>query len=46
VLRYYEEEYVDRIKGCRESSPYKRTLRKRRVWGSSPCSAEPKTYMG
>jgi len=36
VLRYYGEEYVDRIKGCRGSSPYKRALRKRRVWGSKP----------
>jgi hypothetical protein len=42
VLRYYEEEeYVDRIKGYRGSFLYKRALRKRRVWGSSPCSAEP-----
>src|SRR5215213_8144911 len=32
VLRYYGEDYVDRVKGYRGTFPYEKALRKRRVW--------------
>jgi hypothetical protein len=35
VLRYYEEDYVDLVKGYRGTFPYEKALRKRRVWGAT-----------
>ena len=45
VLRYYEEDYVDRVKGYRGTFPYEKALRKRRVW-VEPLFAEAKDWHG
>jgi hypothetical protein len=45
VLRYYEEAYVDRVKGYCGTFPYEKTLRKRRVW-VEPLFAEAKDWHG
>jgi transposase len=43
VLRHFEEEYVDRVKGYRGTFPYEKALRKRRVW-VEPLFAEAKDW--
>jgi len=45
VLRHFEEEYVDRVKGYRGTFPYEKALRKRRVW-VEPLFAEAKEWHG
>jgi transposase len=45
VLRYYDEDYVDRVKGYRGTFPYEKALRKRRVW-VEPLFAEAKDWHG
>lgn len=32
ILRHFDEEYVDRVKGYRGTFLYEKALRKRRVW--------------
>ena len=43
VLRYFGEEYVDRVKAYRGTFPYEKALRKRRVW-VEPLFAEAKDW--
>ncbi len=43
VLRYFEKEYVDSLKVYRETFPYEKALRKRRVW-IEPLIAEAKDW--
>ncbi len=45
VLRHFEEEYVERVKGYRGTFPYEKALRKRRVW-VEPLFAEAKDWHG
>jgi transposase len=45
VLRHFEEEYVDRVKGYRGTFLYEKALRKRRVW-VEPLFAEAKDWHG
>jgi len=45
VLRYFDEEYVDRVKAYRGTFPYEKALRKRRVW-VEPLFAEAKDWHG
>ncbi len=45
VLRHFEEEYVDRVKGYRGTFLYEKALRKRRVW-VEPLFAEAKEWHG
>jgi hypothetical protein len=45
ILRHFEEEYVDRVKGYRGTFPYEKALRKRRVW-VEPLFAEAKDWHG
>ncbi len=45
VLRHFEEEYVDRVKGYRGTFPYEKALRKRRGW-VEPLFAEAKDWHG
>lgn len=45
VLRHFEEECVDRVKGYRGTFPYEKALRKRRVW-VEPLFAEAKGWHG
>ncbi len=45
VLRYYDEDYVDLVKGYRGTFPYEKALRKRRVW-VEPLFAEAKDWHG
>jgi hypothetical protein len=45
ILRHFDEEYVDRVKGCRGTFPYEKALRKRRVW-VEPLFAEAKDWHG
>ena len=45
ILRYFDEEYVDRVKGYRGTFPYEKALRKRRVW-VEPLFAEAKNWHG
>ena len=41
VLRYFDEPYVDRVRSYRDTFPYEKALRKRRVW-VEPLFAEAK----
>jgi hypothetical protein len=41
VLRYFDELYVDRVRSYRDTFPYEKALRKRRVW-VKPLFAEAK----
>ena len=45
ILRHFDEEYVDRVKGYRGTFPYEKALRKRRVW-VEPLFAEAKDWHG
>ena len=45
ILRHFDEEYVDRVKGYRGTFPYEKALRKRRVWVES-LFAEAKDWHG
>jgi transposase len=45
ILRHFDEEYVDRVKGYRGTFLYKKALRKRRVW-VEPLFAEAKDWHG
>ena len=45
ILRHFEEEYVDRVKGYRGTFLYEKALRKRRVW-VEPLFAEAKDWHG
>ena len=45
VLRHFDEEYVDRVKGYRGTFLYEKALRKRRVW-VEPLFAEAKDWHG
>ena len=45
VLRYLDEDYVDRVKGYRGSYLYEKALRKRRVW-VEPLFGEAKDWHG
>jgi hypothetical protein len=45
VLRYYDEDYVNLVKGYRGTFPYEMALRKRRVW-VEPLFAEAKDWHG
>jgi transposase len=45
ILRHFEEEYVERVKGYRGTFPYEKALRKRRVW-VEPLFAEAKDWHG
>jgi len=45
ILRHFDEEYVDRVKGYRETFLYEKALRKRRVW-VEPLFAEAKDWHG
>ena len=45
ILRHFDEEYVDRVKGYRGSFVYEKALRKRRVW-VEPLFAEAKDWHG
>jgi hypothetical protein len=45
ILRHFDEEYVDRVKGYRGSFLYEKALRKRRVWVES-LFAETKDWHG
>lgn len=45
VLRYYDEGYVDRVKGYRGTFAYEKALRKRRVW-VEPLFGEAKDWHG
>ncbi len=45
ILRHFEEEYIDRVKGYRGTFPYEKALRKRRVW-VEPLFAEAKDWHG
>lgn len=45
ILRHFDEEYVDRVKGYRGTFPYEKALRKRRVW-AEPLFAEAKDWHG
>jgi hypothetical protein len=45
ILRRFEEEYVERVKGYRGTFPYEKALRKRRVW-VEPLFAEAKDWHG
>jgi transposase len=45
ILRHFDEEYVDRVKGYRGTFLYEKALRKRRVW-VEPLFAEAKDWHG
>jgi transposase len=45
ILRHFDEEYVDRVKGYRGTFIYEKALRKRRVW-VEPLFAEAKDWHG
>ena len=45
ILRHFNEEYVDRVKGYRGTFLYEKALRKRRVW-VEPLFAEAKDWHG
>jgi hypothetical protein len=45
ILRYFDEEYVDWVKGYRGTYLYEKALRKRRVW-VEPLFAEAKDWHG
>jgi putative DNA-invertase from lambdoid prophage Rac len=45
VFRHFEEGYVDRVRAYRETEPYHRALRKRKVW-VEPLFAEAKDWHG
>jgi transposase len=45
VLRYFDEVYVDRVRGYRRTFPYEKALRKRRVW-VEPLFGEAKDWHG
>jgi transposase len=45
VLRYHEEDYVDRVRSYFGTFPYEKALRKRRVW-VEPLFAEAKDWHG
>ena len=45
ILRHFDEEYVDRVKGYRGTFPYEKAIRKRRVW-VEPLFAEAKDWHG
>ena len=45
VLRYYDEDYVDRVRSYFGTFPYEKALRKRRVW-VEPMFAEAKDWHG
>ena len=45
VLRYYDEDYVDRVRSYRGTFPYEKALRKRRVW-VEPLFGEAKDWHG
>jgi len=45
VLRYFDEAYVDRVRGYRGTFPYEKALHKRRVW-VEPLFAEAKDRHG
>ena len=45
VLRYYDEDYVDRVRSYFGTFPYEKALRKRRVW-VEPLFAEAKDWHG
>ena len=45
ILRHFDEEYLDRVRGYRHTHPYQKALRKRRVW-VEPLFAEAKDRHG
>jgi len=45
VRRSLEEEYLERVRGCRSTEPYRKALRKRAVW-VEPLFAEAKEWHG
>ncbi len=45
ILRHFDEEYVDRVKGYRGTFLYEKAMRKRRVW-VEPLFAEAKDWHG
>jgi transposase len=45
ILRHFDEEYIDRVKGYRGTFLYEKALRKRRVW-VEPLFAEAKDWHG
>jgi transposase len=45
ILRHFDEEYVDRVKGYRGTFLYEKALRKRRLW-VEPLFAEAKDWHG
>jgi hypothetical protein len=45
VFRHFDEHYVDRVRAYRETQPYHRALRKRKVW-VEPLFAEAKAWHG
>jgi len=45
VMRNFDEEYLDRVRAYRETEPYRKALRKRKVW-VEPLFAEAKEWHG
>jgi transposase len=45
VFRHFDEGYVDRVRAYRETEPYRKALRKRKVW-VEPLFAEAKDWHG
>ena len=45
VFRHFDEGYVDRVRAYRETEPYQKALRKRKVW-VEPLFAEAKDWHG
>ncbi len=45
ILRHFDEEYLDRVRSYRQTHPYRKALRKRKVW-VEPLFAEAKDRHG
>jgi hypothetical protein len=46
IRRSFDEEYLERVRGYQDTEPYRKALRKRQVWVSSPCSPRPRIGTG
>jgi len=45
IFRHFDEEYLERVRSYRDTEPYKKALRKRKVW-IEPLFAEAKDWHG